>query len=63
MNHPSLVVSNLIEEFISIQRVKNIAIKHDNFTTLALTLVLLNLDLSFFEDNVYPDKLASDEAS
>ena len=52
-----------MEEFIFIQRVKYIAIKHDNFTTLALTLVLLNPGLSFFENDVDPDQLASDEAS
>ena len=27
-----------------------------------LTLVMLNLDLSFFENTVEPDQLASDEA-
>ena len=30
---------------------------------LSFTLVLLNQDLSFFENTVDPDQLASDEAS
>ena len=38
-------------------------IRFNMVACIELTLVLLNLDLSYFENTVDPDQLASDEVS